>query len=235
MSNGVPGVLTDLVSTNGLTSDASNAANADQLVVLTTNTDGSLIYYYYWLQTGIGWTNVPTEVLMPSGTNALVNSPAPSTFRIARGLGFWLKRAPNTYANASTVFLKGQVSTGKQATLVTPGLNLIGFASPTNAVSLNESGIDWTAAGAYVNTNGNTKYSDKIVVVGANGALNSYWYFTKPAGAKYDAYAPLDGKWVVPTTGGLQLAVATNVFISAGQGFWYVSRGTTNFVFQPRL
>jgi hypothetical protein len=225
LSNGVSGYLSDLVSTNGLTSDPGNAAHADQLVVLTTNTDGSLIYYYYWLQTGLGWTNVPTEVLMPEGTsNTVVNPPAANAFRIARGLGFWLKRAyPNT---GSTVFVKGQVSTNKQSTVIASGLNLIGFANPS-ALTLNDSGISW--AGANGGT-GNTVTSDKILIVGANGSLTPYWFFINPTGPSVGSFAACDHKWI-----DANYVVATNVSISAGQGFWYVSRGATNFTFLPGL
>ncbi len=222
LSNGAAGVVADLVSTNGLVA-AGDAAHADQLVVLTTNATG-LIYYYYWLHAGTGWTAIDTTVLMPGGTNAIVTPPAADTFQISRGLGFWLKR----YASASdsTVMLKGQVSDIAQSTVIMPGLNLVGFASPTN-VTLNDSGVSWV--GAY-STNGLTTTSDKIMIVGTNGLLAPYFYFTCPTGVTWSAYAALDGKWI-----NQGYVVATNVSISAGHGFWYVRRGSSSFTFQPGL
>jgi hypothetical protein len=222
LSNGVSGVLSDLVSTSGLTS-AGSAASADQLVVLTTNAYG-LIYYYYWLQTGIGWTATGTETLMPGGTNNIsATAQDANTFQIARGMGFWLKRSSSS--TNSTVFVKGQVSTNNQSTVITPGLNLIGFANPSS-LTLNDSGINWTGANG---GNGNTATSDEILIVGTNGSLARYFYYINPSGTNFIPYASLDHKWITSS-----YAVATNVSVSAGQGFWYLSRGT-NFTFQPGL
>jgi hypothetical protein len=42
------GMLSDVISTNGMKSSVDNPADADQIVVLTTNAVGSPVYYYYW-------------------------------------------------------------------------------------------------------------------------------------------------------------------------------------------
>jgi hypothetical protein len=212
------GKLADLVATNGLTSAAADPAAADQLVVLTTNAN-EWVYYYYWLQSGQGWTAITTEKLMPGGTNATVNPPAATDFPIARGLGFWVKRAS---AGATTLYVKGQVSSAKQSTEIRTGLNLVGYGT-VQAFTLNGSGIDWT--GAYGGT-GNTSTSDKILVMNGGGSFSEYFYFTKPSGWG-DAYTALNGKWI---TKNYELATAT---ITAGQGFWYLRRGTETFTFKP--
>lgn len=213
---GVSGMLSDLVATNGLTSHASDPASADQLVVLTTNETGQ-VYYYYWYETVAGWTAITTEKLMPGGTNATVNPPAATNFPIARGLGFWIKRAPGA---AQTLYVKGQVSSAKQATLIEEGLNLIGYGSVTN-FTLN--GLDWT--GAYGGT-GNTATSDKILVCNGGNSFTEYFFFVKPVG--WDtAYDALSNKWI---TKDYQVATGT---IPAGQGFWYLRRSTSSFTFRP--
>ncbi len=221
LSNGVDGVVADLVSTNGLKA-GSDAASADQLVVLTTNASG-LVYYYYYLHAGYGWTNVTSEQLMPGGTNALLTPLAANAFQISRGLGFWLKR--NTSASASTVFVKGQVSTNLQSTEIKPGLNLIGFASGM-PVDLNTNNVNWTGA---CGGNGNTMTMDQILLIGTNGIMTPYYYFTNQVGVAWEPYnAVLSNKWITSS-----YAVATNAIIPAGKGFWYVRRGGTPFTFQP--
>ncbi len=215
LGSGAAGMLSDLVATNGLTS-AGDPAAADQLVVLTTS-GPSQVYYYYWYQTGIGWTKITTEKIMPDGSLQTLTPPEANAFAIARGLGFWIKRSA---VSATPVYVKGQISSAHQTTAINPGLNLVGYASLSD-FTLNDSGIDWT--GAYGGT-GNTKTSDKILVVNTDGTFTEYFYFVKPDGWAA-GYSALDHKWI---TSGYTLA---NVTIPAGQGFWYLRRGTGSFPF----
>ena len=218
LGNGAAGMLSDLVATNGLVSHASDPAAADQLVVLTTN-GASQVYYYYYFKTGQGWTAITSTQLMPDGSSQGVTPPSATSFALARGLGFWVKRPTGA---GSTLYVKGQVSETKQSTEVKTGLNLVGYGA-VEAFTLNDSSINWS--GAYGGT-GNTSTSDKLIVVESNGTFNEYFFFTKPAGwpAGYDA---LDHKWIKSD---YTLATAT---IPAGRGFWYQRRGTGSFTFQP--
>lgn len=221
LGTGSAGMLADMVATNGLTSDAANAASADQLVVLTTN-GASLVYYYYWLKTGDGWTEITTEQIMPDGGTATLTPPAATNFPVARGLGFWIKRVAGS---GSDLYLKGQVSSAKQSTLVNPGLNLVGYGS-VETFSLNGSGIDWTGASG---TNGISATTDRILVCNGDGTFTAYYYFVKREGSSsyYDQFA---NKWVESTSTGP--ALATNS-IPAGQGFWYHRRSSGSFTFRP--
>ncbi len=214
-------MLSDLVATNGLTADASNEAAADQLVVLTTN-GTSLVYYYYWLKTGEGWQEITSEQIMPDGGKATLTPPAATNFPVARGLGFWVKRVAG--GNAS-LYLKGQLSSQKQATAIAPGLNLVGVGS-VEAFTLNDSGIDWT--GAY-GVNGISSTTDKILVSNGDGTFTAYYYYIKRDGAS-SYYDQFTNKWVESTSTGPVLPSRT---ISAGQGFWYNRRGAGSFVFRP--
>lgn len=218
LGSGSAGMLNDLVATNGLTSHATDPAQADQLVVLTA-VEASLFYYYYWFQAGAGWTPITTEKLMPDGTSQAVNPPAASSFALSRGLGFWIKRSA---ASAAPLYVKGQVATAKQSTDINEGLNLVGYGT-VQAFSLNDAGIDWT--GAYGGT-GSTATSDKIIVVNADGSFTEYFFFTKPTGwpAGYDA---LNNKWI---TKSYTLASGS---LPAGRGFWYHRRGAGSFTFKP--
>ena len=220
--SGTDGMLSDLVATHGLTSVASvdDAASADQLVVLTT-LGADQVYYYYWLQTGAGWTRITTEQIMPDGTTRTLTPPEANAFALERGLGFWIKRAPGT---GSTVYVKGQVSSDQQATPVSAGLNLIGYATVAS-FTLNDPGINW--AGAFGGTDGRTSTSDKILVVNADGSFTEYFYFVKPSGAEWNAYAALDNKWITQ-----DFTLATEP-LAAGQGFWYHRRGPGSFTFMP--
>jgi hypothetical protein len=110
------GKLADMVSTNGLTSHASDPDGADQLVVLTMAGDDQ-VYYYYWHKTGDGWPPVTTEQLMPGGGSRQLDPPAASAFAVSRGLGFWIKRKASENA---TVYLKGQVTEAAQSTAIAP-------------------------------------------------------------------------------------------------------------------
>jgi len=223
LSNGAAGFLADLVSTSGLTA-ASNPAQADQLVVLTTDTHG-LVYYYYWLQAGQGWTATNTETVLPGGTNNITSvTTNANVFQISRGLGFWVKRV-NPSANNAPVFVQGQVSTNIQSITVKPGLNLVGFASP-GSFSLN----DFTWNGVYAPTSKvNTASNDHIMVVLPGGIVTNYFYFKQPPGIAWAkaAYSNANNKWI-----DANFNPETDK-IPAGQGFWYLRRGgTTNLTLQ---
>lgn len=218
LGDGAPGMLSDLVSTNGLTSHASDPSLADQLVVLTTN-GATQVYYYYYYKTGDGWTGITSSMLMPDGSSAPQTPPAATAFEISRGLGFWIKRVASASA---TLYVKGQVSSAKQATEIATGLNLVGYGA-VQSFTLNDSGLDWT--GAYGGT-GNTATSDKILVGNGDGTYTEYFFFTKPTGwpTGYDA---LNNKWITKSY------TLPSASIAAGQGFWYLRRGAGSFTFQP--
>ncbi len=210
-------VLEDLVSTNGLVS-AATAGSADQLIVMV-DVSGNLRYYYYWLQSGIGWTGIDTEVKHPDGTTSVITPPAASAFEVARGLGFWLKRVASS---ENAVYVKGEVSTSNPSTAIVAGLNLIGYGS---AEALDLNAVSWT--GAYGNSaSGNTADSDKIIVVNSDGSMANYYFFVCPAGWP-QAYQDLSNKWID------QSYAVASVPVPAGQGFWYLRRGTGSFNFQP--
>jgi hypothetical protein len=206
--------LADLVSTNGLISHASNAGDADQLIVMVD--DSGLKYYYYWLKTGDGWTPITTTVKHPDGSESPVTPPAADLLDVARGKGFWLKRVA---ASASAVFVQGEVSASNPSTVIGNGLNLVGYGSAA-AMTLNS--VNWSDADG---GNGLTQNSDRITVVEDDGTLSNYYYFTNP-GEGREAY-PSGSNWVDSN-----YAVVT-VVIPAGQGFWYLRRDGGNFNFQP--
>ena len=221
LGDGSAGMLADLVATNGLTAHASDAASADQLVVLTTN-GTSLVYYYYWLKTGDGWQEITTEQIMPDGSKATLTPPEATNFPVARGLGFWIKRVAGA---TSSLYVKGQVSSEKQSTLIQSGLNLVGIAS-VEAITLNGSGIDWSGANG---ANGISSTTDKILVCNGDGTFTTYYYYVKRAGAS-SYYDQFTNKWVESTSTGPALPSRT---IPAGQGFWYHRRGAGSFEFHP--
>jgi hypothetical protein len=217
LTDGQPGTLADLVSTAGLTAGASADA-ADKLIVLTTNgTD--LVYYYYWNQTGYGWT-AQNSVKVSDGGSVTLTPPAATNFPLARGLGFWLSRTAGTAAN---VYLKGQVSSAKQATPIATGLNLVGIGT-AKAFTLNDSGIDWSGA---FGTNAISS-ADKIIVCNGDGTFTQYYFYAKENPS--ESYAQFTNKWVESTSTGLSLPTRT---IPAGQGFWYYRRANSAFTFRP--
>ncbi len=215
------GMLKDLVATVGLTA-SSDAGTADQLIVLTTE-GATKVYYYYWLTNGPAWTPVTTTVQMPDGTEVAKNPPAADVFPLSRGLGFWFKRY---LTPASDVFLKGQVTTSNQATVITNGLNLIGYGY-TEALTLNTNTVSW--AGANGGTDGNTTTSDKIMVVNSDGTFKEYFFFTNALAWSQAKFVNANNKWI-----NNDYSVVTNVTIPAGQGFWYLRRGTAGFTFRPK-
>ncbi|MDA3926680.1 MAG: hypothetical protein PF904_18495 [Kiritimatiellae bacterium] len=208
--------LADLVSTNGLKADASDPALADQLIVMTYNSGlDKLVYYYYWLNNGAGWTAIETT-LVEDGSTTVITPPAASAFEVARGLGFWLKRANGSTAD---VYVKGELSDANPSTGIVDGLNLVGYGS---AGSMNLTNVIWTGADG---GNGLTTTSDKIIVVEDDGSLSYYYYFTNPDWP--GAYIDLDGMWIT------EAYEVADVTIPAGQGFWYLRRNGGNFNFEP--
>jgi hypothetical protein len=211
LGSGAAGVLSHLVSTNGMKSAASNPADADQLVVLTTNANGLAVYYYYWHKTGFGWETNNT-VRLGTGVPQEERPEPASAFKVSRGLGFWLKRASG--ASGDKLYVKGQVPTSSVPVTVMGGTNftLIGLGALTttnlNQVSASEWGTRY---------DGLTDGSDTLLVVtNANGSYITYTYWGEPANAW------LDTKGNAPT-----------VPILPGEGFWFLRRGAANLTFTP--
>jgi hypothetical protein len=210
LGSGVAGVLRDLVSTNGMKS-AESLVGADQLVVLTTNAQGQAVYYYYWYKTGYGWETNNT-IRLGTGEPEVERPEDASTFKVARGLGFWLKRASG--ATGDKLYVKGQVPTSSSPVTVMGGTNftLIGLGALTttnlNQVSASEWGTRY---------DGLTDGSDTLLVVtNANGSYITYTYWGAPDNAW------LDTKGNEPT-----------VPILPGEGFWFLRRGAANLTFTP--
>ena len=220
-------MLADLVSTNGLLSNTS-AADADQLIVLTTNDVGTLRYCYYWLQSGAGWIGIDSNVKHPDGSTSQFTPPVASEFSVARGKGFWLKRASGSTAD---VYVKGEVSISNPSTKIVNGLNLVGYGT-AEAFELNRTSSPFNFTGVD-GGDGNTANSDEIIVVGSDGSLSYYYYFDCPTTSNwtslpnYDDYEALDGKWI---TEGYAVA---DVIIPAGKGFWYRRLDGGEFDFEP--
>ena len=218
MTDGVPGMLSDLVSTYSLTSHSSDASQADQLIVLTTNATKQ-VYYYYYNDTEDGWKAITSQQLMPDGTSEVQTPPAANTFAVSRGLGFWIKRVAS--AN-STVYVKGQVTSAKQATPISAGLNLIGYAA-LESFSLNDK--NWAGAAGAVGLGAGT---DQIIVSTGGGATTTYFYYVDDPG---EDDAQFTNRWVKSTSTGLALPSAN---VPAGQGFWYYrAPANGNFTFRP--
>ena len=215
MGAGSSGSLADMVSTNGMISHASDPAQADQLVILTTDGDDQ-VYYYYWHKAGDGWTPITTAVLMPDGQSRALTPPAADAFAIGRGKGLWVKRVAGGAAN---VILKGQVTEAKQATEVSEGFNLLGYGA---VETFNLNNLDWTGAYGVSGTSG-----DRILVDDGSGSFKTYFYYCKDGVSGY--YQQFQNKWVESTGTGPQLASP----IAAGQGFWYQRRGAGSFTFRP--
>jgi hypothetical protein len=160
--------------------------------------------------------------MLADGTEKVVTPPAADAFPLSRGFGFWLKRFSN--AADSSVYLKGQVATADQATVINTGLNLVGYGY-TEDLTLNDPGVKWTGANGGT---GNTMTSDKITVVNADGTFSEYFYFTNAAGWTQPKYVDAANKWI-----NNDYSVA-NVTLPAGKGFWYLRRGGTGFTFSPK-
>ena len=210
-----PGMLADLVATNGLTA-ASAVESADQLIVLTTN-GADQVYYYYWLKAGDGWTGLKS-VKVIDGTTVVVTPTVASSFPVARGLGFWIKRVAS---GNSTLYVKGQVSSAKQATPIGKGLNLIGYSTVDETFDLNTLNWAGVVSGGFKMSTG-----DRIAVRKAGGGYNYYHYFSVAEPGQYEAF---NNKWVKSTPTGFELPVA----LKAGEGFWYDCKTVGGFTFRP--
>jgi hypothetical protein len=205
---GGAGMLSDVISTNGMKA-AGNPADADQIVVLTTNGTGP-VYYYYWNKTGTGWETNHTVQLGGGETNIVPVVAA--SYPVARGLGFWLKRP--TDATGTTLYMKGQIPTSSVSVTVMGGTNLtligLGALAVTN---LNDvAAANWGTR----YDSGTSAGADKLLVVtNANGAYATYYYYTAQT------------KWVD------KLGNAPAVTIEPGAGFWYLRRDATDLTFKP--
>ena len=219
LENGAAGMLNDLVATCGLTAHATDPAQADQLIVLTTN-GTTQVYYYYYNDTEDGWTAITSSMLMPDGSSQALTPPAATNFPLARGLGFWVKRVASVDTN---LYVKGQVSAAKQATEVAQGLNLIGYGA---LQSFDINSVNWT--GAY-GANGISNTTDRIMVGNGDGTYTTYFYYVKKVGSS-SYYDQFTNKWVKSTATGPALPTAN---VPAGQGFWFHRRGTGAFTFRP--
>jgi hypothetical protein len=216
LGSGVSGVLSDLVSTNGMKSHGSDPGQADQLVVLTTNAAGQAVYYYYWHKTGFGWETNNTIRLGSGGpgTEQVERPEAASAFQMARGLGFWLKRASG--ASGDKLYVKGQIATNSVPVMLVGGTNftLIGLGA------LTETNLNQVAASTWANRYyGGVGNMDKLLVVtnNANGSYIQYIYLSSA------------GKWVdVDRVDG-----EPQVAIQPGEGFWYLRRATSDLEFKP--
>jgi hypothetical protein len=206
LGSGEAGMLADLVSTNLLVGSNSDPAEADQIVALTTNAAGELLYYYYWLKNGAGWTTSVTTRINADPTNVV--PPAADAFPVARGLGFWLKRPAGSAV--AGVYLKGQVSTVSSPLTLKPGLTLIGLGVFTTT-SINSSSIGWGTR----NPGSGLTGMDKLYLINNGTDLAEY---------KYDGTSQ---KWVDNDWG------ATEAGVAAGEGFWYLRRGSQDLTFTP--
>ncbi len=206
------GMLSDVISTNGMMSSASNPADADQIVVLTTNASGP-VYYYYWHKTGTGWETNQTVKLGGGAGSTNIFAVAASNYPVARGLGFWLKRPSS--ATGTTLYMKGQIPTSSVPVTVMGGTNftLIGLGA-LGPVDINTNAVTWT--GRY---DGGVWGQDQVRIVTnlvtAAAPLEEYTFWTS------------DNLWLTP-------AGTTNaVTINPGDGFWYLRRGGADATFTP--
>lgn len=216
-NSGSSGMLSDLISTNGLISHGSTPSSADQLIVLTTNTDGTPIYFYYWLKSNVGWSTNTTTVL--GGTTTNVTSPNANAFPLSHGMGFWLKR-PNNNETAGNLYMKGQIPTTNQPLNIKNGLTLIGLGG-LSGKSLNDPAISWGAREPGTGFSG----MDKLIVVSTNGtgSMTEYYYHTN------GIYGT--GKWCTHPTNAAP--AITSDEIQPGYGFWFLRRGASDLTFKP--
>jgi hypothetical protein len=212
LGSGAAGVLSDLVSTNGMKS-ASTPADADQLVVLTTNAAGQAVYYYYWHKTGIGWETNNT-VRLGTGVPQEEKPEAATNFRVARGLGFWLKRASG--ASGDKLYVKGQIATTSVPIMLDGGTNftLIGLGALTTTNLNQVAAANW---GSRYDGGGAGNMDKLLVVTNANGSYIQYIYLSSA------------NKWVDTD----RVDGEPQVAIQPGEGFWYQRRATSDLEFKP--
>jgi hypothetical protein len=208
---GGAGMLSDVISTNGMKS-AENPADADQIVVLTTNASGLAVYYYYWHKTGTGWETNLTVRLGGGPTN--VTPVVASNYPIARGLGFWLKRPSG--ATGTNLYMKGQIATNSVPIMLDGGTNftLIGLGALTTTNLNQVAATNW---GARYDGGGAGNMDKLLVVTNANGSYIQY------------IYKASSNKWVDVNQGDGEPQVA----IQPGEGFWYQRRGASDLEFTP--
>jgi hypothetical protein len=205
-----PGVLSELIATNGL-KGAENAADADQIVVLTqANVGGNMtnVYYYYWYQADVGWMPHQTKVL--GGNVVVITPPDADAFQLARGKGFWLVRP--TGASGTKLYVTGQIPSSS-ASVTLKGNNtftLIGFGALDNR-DINDAGVNW--ASRY---DGGALGQDQLRLVSDAGVMSTYTYWGAP-----------DNLWLTPA------GTTNTVTIKPGEGFWYLRRGTSDTTFTP--
>ena len=209
---GQAGVLSELIATNDLKGAAANAADADQIVVLTqTNVSEVLtdVYFYYWYQTNVGWTPHQTKVL-GGDVQATITPPDADEFALARGKGFWLVRP--TGASGTKLYVTGQIPESSVAVdlIGNNTFTLIGFGALDDR-DINDDEVTWT--GRY---DGGALGQDQLRIVSDAGVMSTYTFWGAP-----------DNLWLTP-------AGTTNlVTIKPGEGFWYLRRDASATTFTP--
>jgi hypothetical protein len=221
--DGVEVMLGDLVSTYSLVAKTADGDKglADQLIVLTTNVavnnGTTLLYYYYWLKDVSGvktWTPINTTLL--NGTvQESITPDAASAFAIARGKGFWLKRPAS--ADATSLYLKGQLAAADSTVTIKKGLNLISLGALAD-ISLNSTSLVWGSPDArYAGTSGYGM--DYLMTVKTDGSGDIDQTFFYHANEAVNKWWNQDGQY--PD-------------VKPGQGLWYVRRGNeADFNFTP--
>jgi len=209
---GQAGVLSELIATNDL-KGAANAADADQIVVLTqTNVSEVLtdVYFYYWYKTDVGWTPHQTKVL-GGGVEETITPPDADEFELARGKGFWLVRASG--ASGTKLYVTGQIPTNSAAVNLAGNntFTLIGFGALDDR-DINDPEVTWTSR-----YDGNAEYkgSDQLRIVSDAGVMSTYMYWADVQ------------EW--QNTQGVKIPVN----IKPGEGFWYLRRGASDTTFTP--
>lgn len=215
-------MLNALVSTHSLKSDAVEA-DADQLIILSTNALGKQAYFYYYNKPVGGWTPVTAAQIQPDGSSVLIDPEVAGRLPLAHCQGFWIKR--HSASGSNPVYLMGQLPTGTQTVAIKKNeSNLVGII-PTGdeAITLNHSGINWTGAHA-----SSTKLTDSdSIVIMNNGISLTYYYFNpSPVPAGYEG---LVGKWVTKK----YVEAPENVTLPKGIGFWYNRKPELGFSLSP--
>lgn len=214
LGSGAPVMLSDLVSTLGLVaSNADNKAKADQLVVLTTNSAGTLVYCYYYLTNNtMTWTAINSTLIGGGTPSPSFTPPDATNFPIARGKGFWLRRPVS--ATGGSLYLKGQVATANSTVTIKPGLNLISLGVvASTGLSVNDSSIGW----------GTGTGSDKRFAGDGIATMDKLYVVSGSDFDQYDYVAGV-GWWNQDDKPGT---------ILPGQGLWYLRKDSTDLTFTP--